>query len=280
MIMTPKVSVLICTYNAENCISTTLQSVLDQQYWDLEILILDNASQDKTLDVINTYKDSRIHLYPSETNLGPYRGLNFLLDKAQGQYIAILDHDDLWHPEKLTKQIVFLEKNKKYIWCGTKTLMRYEWDQMGFEYFLGKETFYTIHSSFVFRNTMKYRYPDVVYMCDALFQKNILCQWKKNIYNLDDTLTLHLVRDGAHNYSYKWYKLTFKNLKTVFSIHPVWYGVFATGFELMRKIVYPVLHRLKCGYMIDRIERMPFRLQGYTVKKYSVADILKLKFLL
>jgi teichuronic acid biosynthesis glycosyltransferase TuaG len=76
---------------------------------------LDNASQDTTLDVINTYKDSRIHLYPSKKNLGPYKGLNFLLDKVQGQYIAILDHDDLWHPAKLAKQIVFLEKNKKYV---------------------------------------------------------------------------------------------------------------------------------------------------------------------
>ena len=88
------------------------------------------------------------------------------------------------------------------------------------------------------------------------------------------------MRDGAHNYSYKWYKLTLKNLRTVFSIHPVWYGIFATGFELMRKLVYPVLHRLKCGYVIDRIERMPFRLQGYTVRKYSIADMKKRGFTL
>lgn len=277
--MTPKVSVLICTYNAEEYIRATLESVLNQRYTDIEILILDNNSSDRTLDILQKFTDKRVHIFPSKKNLWPYWWLNFLLEKATGAYIAIQDHDDLWHPEKLTKQIVFLEKNKKYIWCGTKTLMRYEWDQLGFEYFLWKENYYTVHPSLVFRNNKKYRYTDTVYMNDALFQKKILCKGEKLISNLDETLTLHRVRDGASNYSYKWYKLTITNLRTVFSLHPVWYGVFATGFELMRKIVYPILHRLKCGYMIDRIERVPFRLQGYTVRKYSKKNIEKLFFL-
>lgn len=273
--MTPKVSVLLCTYNAEKYIRATLESILHQSYTDIEILILDNNSTDRTLDILQKLTDKRVQIFPSQKNLWPYWGLNFLLEKATGEYIAIQDHDDIWHPEKLAKQVAFLEKNKKYVWCGTKTLMRYEWDQMGFEYFLWKENYYTIHPSLVFRNGQKYRYPETVYMADALFQKKILCKGEKLIYNIDETLTMHRVRDGASNYSYKWYKLTLGNLRTVFSLHPVWYGVFATGFELMRKIVYPVLHRLKRGYMIDRIERVPFRLQGYVMKKYSIADMKK-----
>lgn len=117
-------------------------------------------------------------------------------------------------------------------------------------------------------------------MNDALFQKNVLCKGERLIHSIDETLTLHRVRDGASNYSYAWYKLTFKNLRTVFTLHPIWYGVFATGFELMRKLLYPVLHRLKCGDMIDRIERLPFRLQGYTIRKYTPRDILDMKFIL
>ncbi len=274
--MTPKVSVLLCTYNAEKYIRATLESILHQSYIHIEVCILDNNSQDQTIKIIQSYTDARIHLFPSEKNLGPYGGLNLLLEKATGEYIAIQDHDDIRHPEKIAKQVAFLEKHKKYIWCGTKILMRYEWDQMGFEYFLWKENYYTIHPSLVFRNSQKYRYPETVYMNDALFQKKILCKGEKLIHNIDETLTLHRVRDGANNYSYKWYKLTLENLSTVFSLHPVWYGVLATGFELMRKIVYPVLHRLTCGYMIDRIERVPFRLQGYEVKKYTKKDIEKL----
>jgi hypothetical protein len=186
----------------------------------------------------------------------------------------------LWHPEKLAKQIAFLEQHNTYIWCGTKTLMRYEWDQMGFEYFLWKENYYTIHPSLVFRNNKKYRYPDTVYMADALFTKKNLCNGEKLLYNIDETLTMHRVRDWAHNYSYKRYKLTWKNLQTVFSLHPLWYAVSATGFELMRKIIYPILHFFKVWYMIDRIERVPFRLQGYKMKKYSLWDMKKRGFTL
>lgn len=276
--MTPKVSVLLCTYNAEKYIRATLESILDQSYTAIEILILDNNSQDQTIKIIESYTDVRIHLFPSEKNLGPYGGLNFLLDKAKGEYIAIQDHDDIWHPEKLDKQVAFLEKDKKYIWCGTKTLMRYEWDQMGFEYFLWKENYYTIHPSLVFRNEKKYRYPDTVYMNDALFQKQILCKWQKLLYNLDETLTMHRVRDWANNYSYKRYKLTCKNLQTVFSLHPLWYAVFATGFELMRKIIYPVLHFFKINSVIDKMERLPFKLQGYKIKKYTREDMKRMWF--
>jgi glycosyltransferase involved in cell wall biosynthesis len=113
--MIPKVSVVLCTYNAEKYIRATLESILYQSFKDIEILILDNNSKDTTINIIKTYKDARIYLYPSEKNLGPYGGLNFLLKKAKGEYIAIQDHDDLWHPEKLAKQVAFLEKNKKYI---------------------------------------------------------------------------------------------------------------------------------------------------------------------
>lgn len=276
MIMTPKVSVLICTYNAEKHIRATLQSILDQTYTNIDILILDNNSKDQTVDTIKTYKDTRIHLFPSDKNLGPYGGLNFLLEKATGEYIAIQDHDDLRHPQKIEKQVSFLEENKKYIWCWTKTLMRYEWDQMGFEYYLWKENHYTIHPSLVFRNNPKYRYPDTIYMADALFQKKVLCHGEKIISTLDETLTMHRVRDGAHNYSYKWYKLTFKNLTTVFGLHPAWYALSATVFELMRKIVYPVLHWLNVGRLIDKIERLPFKLQHYKIKKYTKLDMKRM----
>lgn len=278
--MQPKVSVLICTYNAEQYIQATLQSVLKQTFLNFEILILDNNSSDRTLDILEKVSDSRVQIFPSKKNLGPYWGLNFLLEKATGEYIAIQDHDDLWHSEKIAKQVAILEENKKYIWCGTKTLMRYEGDQKWFEYYLGKETYYTLHPSLMFRNIPGLRYPDTVYMADALFQKKMLCHGKKVLYNINETLTLHRVRDWAHNYSYKWYKFTWKNLQTVFGLHPLWYAVFATLFELVRKIVYPVLHWLKLGRWIDVIERVPFVLQGYTVKKYSDVVLNKMGFMM
>ena len=257
----PLVSVLICTYNAEKTIKQTLESVLHQTYENIEVLIHDDGSKDKTLDVINWIRDKRVRIIKSRKKLWPYWGLNFLLDNAKGEYIAIQDHDDLWYSEKIEKQVSFLEKNKKYVGCWTKTLMWYEGDNKGFEYYLGEENYYTIHPSLMFRNE-GYRYPNRVYMNDAYFQKMVLCRWENLIYTIDETLTVHRIKKGAENYSYKWFKFSKENIKTIFELHPFWYWCLCIGFETLRKIVYPVLHWIKKDEWIDVIERIPFKLQG------------------
>ena len=260
------VSILICTYNAEKTIKETLDSCLGQTYKYFEILIHDDQSKDKTIEIIKWIKDKRIRIIESWKKLWPYEGLNFLLDHAEWEYIVIQDHDDLRKPEKLEKQVKFLEENKKYVGCGTKTLMWYEWDNKWFEYYLWKENYYTIHPSLMFRNEW-YRYPNRVYMNDAYFQKKVLCKWKNLIWNIDETLTIHRIKPWTENYSYKRFKFTRENLNTMFYLHPVWYGIWVVGFETLRKIVYPILHRIKRDWCIDKIERLPFRLQWIEMKK-------------
>lgn len=267
--MKPLVSILICTYNAEKTIKQTLESCLNQTYDNFEILIHDDMSTDKTLKIITEIWDKRIKIISSWKNLWPYNWLNLLLTHAQWKYIAIQDHDDIWKPEKLEKQVKFLEEHKKYIGCWTKTLMRYEWDNKWFEYYLGKENYYTIHPSLMFRNDW-YRYPDRVYMNDAYFQKMILCKWKNLIWNIDETLTIHRIKKWAENYSYKWFKYTKENIKTIFELHPIWYGIMCIGFETLRKLVYPFLHLIKKDNLIDLIERLPFKLQGKKVVYVSL----------
>ena len=260
-----KVSVLVCTYNSWKCIIDTLNSVLNQTYKDFELLILDNNSKDNTVELIESFNDKRIKLLKLKKNLWPYGWLNYLLDRSEGNYIAIQDHDDLWKPEKLEKQVKFLEENKKYVGCWTKTLMWYEWDNKGFEYYLWKEKYYTIHPSLMFRNE-GYRYvEDRVYMWDAYFQKKVLCKWKNLIGNINETLTIHRIKKWAENYSYKWFNYTKKNIKTIFELHPVWYWIMCIGFETLRKLVYPILHWIKKDKWIDVIERVPFRLQGMKI---------------
>ena len=273
------VSILICTYNASETIFATIQSCLNQTYSNIEILIHDDQSVDKTLEIIKNIWDEKIKIIYSWQKLWPYWWLNFLLDHACGEYIAIQDHDDLRHPEKIEKQINFLKNNKEYIWCGTKTLMRYEWDQKGFEYFLWEKNYYTIHPSLVFRNG-SYRYPtDTSYMVDAYFQKMKLCKWwEKLIYNTDETLTLHLVKAGAKNYSYKWFRYSLVTMRTIFTLHPLWYGVLIIGRETMRKIVYPLLQYIDKGSWIDKIERIPFSLLGNKIENYPRKKIIELGF--
>ena len=98
----PLVSVLVCSYNAEQFIESTVQSVLGQTYKNIELLVLDNASTDTTVNLLEQIQkaDSRLIIIASKTNHGAYPGLNLLLEKAKGTYIAINDHDDIWHSEK------------------------------------------------------------------------------------------------------------------------------------------------------------------------------------
>jgi teichuronic acid biosynthesis glycosyltransferase TuaG len=274
----PLVSILISAYNAESFLIPTIQSVLQQTYQNIELLILDDASTDNTYQLKKQFHNPKIKRYKSDINLWPYRWLNYLLEKATGEYIAIQDHDDFWHREKLKKQIHFLEKNKKYIWCGTKTLMRYEWDQKWFEYYLWKENYYTIHPSLVFRNQW-YRYPeDRIYMNDAYFQKKVLCDWKKNIYNINETLTFHRIKSGVSNFSYKWFRYSWVTINTVFTLHPVWYSICIIWWETMRKIVYPVLQVIDKERWIYVLEKRPFEMMGNKMEAYPIEKLNKIWF--
>lgn len=271
MTIRPLVSILICTYNSASTIEETLLSCLEQSYSELEILIHDDQSSDDTISIIQSLNGEKIRILPSGKKLWPYQWLNFLLDHAQWDYIAIQDHDDLWMHDKLDKQITFLESEqwKQYRWCGTRTRMWYETDNKYFDYNLGKENYYTIHPSLVFRSWEE-RYPeDNIYMNDAYFQKIILCQWKQLIYNLDETLTIHRIKSWAENYSYRWFQYTKNNIQTLFALHPRWYACTALCWEGIRKIFYPVLQKIGKGNLIDKIERVPFQLQGYEVKSYE-----------
>ncbi|BED87988.1 glycosyl transferase [Pseudoalteromonas sp. MM1] len=109
----PLVSVIMPAYNAEDYISESIESVLTQSYKNWELLITDDRSTDTTQKIINEYaiKDHRIKLFINEQNGGAGVARNNSIKQAKGRFIAFLDADDLWLPEKLTKQISFMLKN-------------------------------------------------------------------------------------------------------------------------------------------------------------------------
>ena len=111
--MSELVSIIIPTYNTEKFIRTTLQSVKDQTYQNWEMVLVDDASTDRTVSIIEEFAkdDDRIKLFKLEKNSGNGFARNIALEKATGKYIAYLDADDLWFPEKLEKQIQFLKTN-------------------------------------------------------------------------------------------------------------------------------------------------------------------------
>ncbi|MEN4044810.1 glycosyltransferase family 2 protein [Sulfurimonas sp. NWX367] len=110
----PLISVIIPIYNAENYLDETIQSVLKQTYEVFELLLINHNSTDKSVSIIEEYQqqDKRIKVVNLNMNKGgPAYPRNEGLKIAKGEYIAFLDSDDVWLPEKLEKQLAFLQNN-------------------------------------------------------------------------------------------------------------------------------------------------------------------------
>ena len=110
----PKVSIIIPIYNAEKFISETIESAIAQTYSDWEIVAVDDGSTDKTPEILRNYKKrlSKKMRVITQENSGLSIARNVAIGAAKGRYIAFLDHDDLWLPEKLEKQVKLLDSNK------------------------------------------------------------------------------------------------------------------------------------------------------------------------
>ena len=109
--MNDLVSIIMPSYNTAQYIKNTIQSVLNQTYTNWELIIVDDCSNDNTNEVLNTITDQRIMIFKNEKNSGAAVSRNKALREAKGRWIAFLDSDDLWMPEKLEKQISFMKKN-------------------------------------------------------------------------------------------------------------------------------------------------------------------------
>ena len=118
---TAAISIVMLSYNRAKYIGTAIESVLEQNFTDWELLIIDGGSRDNTELVISPYlKDPRIRLVKPEKDLGIAGNRNIGLRMAKGEYAAVLDSDDVWiDPDKLSKQFQFLEENKDHVLVGT-----------------------------------------------------------------------------------------------------------------------------------------------------------------
>lgn len=109
--MNDLVSIIMPSYNTGQFIEESIQSVCNQTYTDWELIIVDDCSTDNTDEVVASIHDERIRYLKNEKNSGAAVSRNRALREAKGRWIAFLDSDDLWMPEKLEKQIRFMELN-------------------------------------------------------------------------------------------------------------------------------------------------------------------------
>lgn len=105
--MNPLISIIMPAYNAKN-IEESIESVLMQSYKNFELLIVDDCSSDDTIERIRIFNDDRISVTTLKKNGGVANARNVAIEKSTGEFIAFLDADDLWHPEKLKTQINFM----------------------------------------------------------------------------------------------------------------------------------------------------------------------------
>jgi glycosyltransferase involved in cell wall biosynthesis len=108
------ISIITPTYNSSQFIRETIDSIINQTYAYWELLITDDCSTDDTWNILNEYikKDNRIKIFRLDKNSGAGISRNHSIEKASGRYIAFCDSDDVWIPEKLEKQISFMQQNK------------------------------------------------------------------------------------------------------------------------------------------------------------------------
>ena len=107
----PKVSVVMPVYNRERYVREAIDSILSQTYSDFELIVIDDASTDRSASVIESRKDSRTRVFHNPKNLGLIKTRNLGLSLARGQYVATLDSDDVALPQRLALQAAFLDAN-------------------------------------------------------------------------------------------------------------------------------------------------------------------------
>ena len=262
----PLVSTLICTYNAEVFFDATIRSVLDQTYTHQEILIRDDGSTDGTVELLQkrSKKDDRICLFIEPwVKRGPYGGLNFLLDHAKWTYIAIQDHDDIWHPVKLEKQVDFLEENDEYEGVGSKFRCYFEsinsfGPSIGIHAWWQKKIVH--HTSLMYRKTDKrYNLQNKIFT-DFYFCRDILGLQ----HELDNTYMIHRKRTENKNLFNTW-------TQWFWSWWPLW-----KSNPTIWSLVYHIFLKIFGTYATLRVSRNITRTWAYTsydqfIKEYPRA---------
>ena len=120
-IMKEKVSIITPSFNSEKYIGKTIESVQKQTYQNWEMIIVDDCSSDRTCNIVEEFSkiDPRVKLIRQTKNKGAGKARTYALEKSIGRFIAYLDADDIWKPDKLEKQVDFMKKHNYGFSCSS-----------------------------------------------------------------------------------------------------------------------------------------------------------------
>ena len=202
------VSIIMPTYNCGRFIADTIESVLAQTYQNWEICIVDDCSTDDTAEVVRPYteRDSRIHYHVLEKNSGAAAARTRAMELAQGDYMAFLDSDDLWYPEKLERQLAYMQTHGYAFTCTRyeqideegrllgkviRTIPRTDYNRLLLDCPVGNSSvMYDV------RKMGKFRVPDIRKRNDDALWLQMLKK-EAYIYGMDETLMQYRVRQNS-----------------------------------------------------------------------------------
>lgn len=171
-LMQPKVSILIPVFNREKYISETLKSSLDQTYKNIEVIVIDNASTDRSWDIIQRFAevDSRVKVFRNQSNVGPVRNWLRCVDEATGQFGKILWSDDLIAPEFIERTLPLFNADVGFVFTAANIFTGNNYLDHAPSYLLGKTGLY----------------PTTVYIYEALFGWKMPVSPGCAIFRMDD----------------------------------------------------------------------------------------------
>lgn len=194
MTETPKITVIIPVYNADKYLAASIQSILDQDYKDYELIIIDDGSSDNSLGIMKTFKDHRITIIENGINKGLIYSLNYAINIARGKYIAHMHADDIAIPSRLSKQFAQLELNPEIdILAGFINLINSNGEYTGIW-----ELDHKANSRNVIKKEMAYycciAHPSVMGKT-SVFKKHLYYPAQKNIEDYD--IWLRMIADDV-----------------------------------------------------------------------------------
>jgi len=291
----PLITVLMSVYNGEKFLKEAIESILNQSFMDFEFLIINDGSIDASKEIILSYDDPRITFIDNYKNIGIPRSVNKGISLAKGKYIARMDADDISLPERLERQVAFMEDNEDIAMCGgwayiinfdgsilQEAKMETDTDKIIFNLFFGNQFF---HGSTVSRTDilshLKYDINATIAQDYDLWFRMAACQYKLvNIPAFIYKYRAHSASISIHNHEEEGYEEQEKQVTYIVKK--------AIKLIMNMDIDHRSIHSLRKLYLITD-ERMSVyeyirnyflikKLYNGLIKKTNVSELSKAKY--
>lgn len=254
------VSIIMPAYNCAKYIGDSIQSVLNQTYTDWELLIVEDCSTDNTVEVINGFLgDERIRLLQNKTNRGAAVSRNHAIREARGKWIAFLDGDDIWLPEKLEKQLDFMRKHGyRFTYTDYKICLNGHWQPYIYTGPKKVSQLKLYNYCFFFTSTVIYDREFVgLIQIEDLKKNNDYAMWFKIIrktpcYRLPQCLSYYIKHDDSISGGSK-----FKLIKYHYIMYrkALYYGKFLSCIFTVNNLFWGVYKKFRYREKIEKYER-------------------------